>query len=945
MGYAFLQSLIWMSVQCQRCFGIGRIKFNQLNGMAMKTIMKTALFLAWLMTALTTTAATHLIGWGQLGEFVSSPIGLATNSALASLTNVVAMTGGDSHMVAVRADGTVFTMGLNYFGQTNMPADVTNVVQITAGSTHSLALLKDGSVRFWGDIYTTGVSNIPPGLTANIAGLGIGPGAQHVLELQTDGNVLGWGGTPRVPTTGFPPLFLLPTNVVSLSAGSFSALALRADGKLVAWGNGATPPANATNVVMISSGFNHNLALRADGSILQWGSYSPTIPSDVTNVATISCGGNFSMALRKDGKLIAWGDNSYGQTNVPAGLTNIVALAGTSYGALALTADDGPPLLGLLGDQTVEAGAIARMGITAISTTPLSYQWLCSSTNLPNATNASLVFTNIQMSRTGTYSVIVSNVYGAVTSCPASLLVAPLAIVASPTNMTGLIAGSVTLSVSAVGIKPFTYQWQHDGTNIIGATGATLTLANLSPDKAGSYSVIVSNSLGGMTSSTAWLDIVPMVINSLPQNQYSFPGGNATFSISISASIPQSYQWQLNGTNLNAANSATLALTSLQYAQAGMYSVIVSNSSVVVTNSANLVVSPVAIWGGTDISPTIGLFVPNGLTNVTAVSAGEYHSLALKQDGHVVAWAWGSNTYGETNVPPDLTNAVAVVAGGYFSMALRNDSTITAWGDNQYGQTNVPADLTNVVQVAAGCYYGMALKQDGTVVAWGDNRYSQTNVPLDLTNAIAITASSGSFFGMALKQDGTVVAWGDNRYGQTNVPAGLSNIVAIAAGFYHALALKANGTVVGWGNNGSGEATPPALLSNVTSITAGFSRSCARTDSGNVTLWGYNGFNANNKPAGLSNVSQISEGYTFILALIGDGQPVLQNSFHELNKAPGNFAFSTPSEHGNVYRLEYKDNLSDTNWVSDPLVAGTGGILNFTNPTSGDQRFYRVRRW
>lgn len=904
-------------------------------------MMKMALILVWLMTTFTVTAATHLVGWGQLGEFVTSPIRLETNSTLASLTNVIAMTGGDAHLLALCADGTVVTMGLNYFGQTNMPADVTNAVQITAGSTHSLALLKDGSVHFWGDIYTTGVTNIPPGLTANIAGLGIGPGAQHVLELQTDGNVLGWGGTPRVPTIAFPPLFLLPTNIISLRAGSYSALALRADGKLVGWGDSSTPPANATNVVAIASGFNHNLALRADGSIVQWGNNSFSIPSDVTNVTTISCGGNFGMALRKDGKLIAWGDNSYGQTNVPVGLTNIVAIAGTSYGALALTADDGPPLIGLLGDQTVEAGAIARMGITAISTTPLSYQWLCSSTNLPNATNATLVFTNIPTSRTGTYSVIVSNVYGAVTSCPASLIVAPLAIVNSPTNLTGLIAGSVTFSVSAAGTKPFTYQWQHAGTNIVGATGATLTLASLSPNQAGSYSVIVSNSLGGMTSSTAWLNIVPMVVNSLLKNQYSFPGGNAAFNIGISASIPQSYQWQFNGTNLNAANSATLSLTGVQYAQAGVYSVVVSNSWVIVTNSATLAVSPVAVWGGTGTSS--GLFVPDGLTNVIAVDAGEYHSLALMQDGHVAAWSWGANAYGETNVPLDLTNAVAVAAGNYSSLALRDDGTTTAWGNNEYGQTNVPADLTNVVQVAAGYYHGMGLKQDGTVVAWGDNRYGQTNVPPDLTNALTIAA--GNFFGVALKQDGTIVAWGDNRYGQTNLPAGLSNVVAIAAGSSHALALKADGTVVGWGYNSSGETKPSNLPPNVVSIAAGFARSCARTDTGSTILWGYNGFNVNNMPAGLTNISQISEGYAFNLALIGDGQPVLQNSFFELNKGVSNFTFSTPSERGCVYRLEYKDNLSDTNWVATPLVAGTGGTLNFTNPISGEQRFYRVRRW
>src|SRR2546423_12183843 len=46
-------------------------------------------------------------------------------------------------------------------------------------------------------------------------------------------------------------------------------------------------------------------------------------------------------------------------------------------------------------------------------------------------------------------------------------------------------------------------------------------------------------------------------------------------------------------------------------------------------------------------------------------------------------------------------------------------SVVAAWGSNSYGQTNVPPGLTNVVSIAGGAYHSLALKADGTVVGWG----------------------------------------------------------------------------------------------------------------------------------------------------------------------------------------------------------------------------------
>ena len=56
------------------------------------------------------------------------------------------------------------------------------------------------------------------------------------------------------------------------------------------------------------------------------------------------------------------------------------------------------------------------------------------------------------------------------------------------------------------------------------------------------------------------------------------------------------------------------------------------------------------------------------------------------------AVAWGGNDDGQTDVPVDLTDATAIAAGIFHNLALRNDGSVVAWGYNSDGQTDVPHD-------------------------------------------------------------------------------------------------------------------------------------------------------------------------------------------------------------------------------------------------------------
>src|SRR5581483_531345 len=98
---------------------------------------------------------------------------------------------------------------------------------------------------------------------------------------------------------------------------------------------------------------------------------------------------------------------------------------------------------------------------------------------------------------------------------------------------------------------------------------------------------------------------------------------------------------------------------------------------------------------------------------------------------------WGADSRGQIDVPPSATNVVAVAAGKFQSLALRADGTVIGWGSDPSGAATPPPFKTNVIAIAAGYSHSLALLADGTVNAWGNNLYHQTNVPASASNIVA----------------------------------------------------------------------------------------------------------------------------------------------------------------------------------------------------------------
>jgi len=202
----------------------------------------------------------------------------------------------------------------------------------------------------------------------------------------------------------------------------------------------------------------------------------------------------------------------------------------------------------------------------------------------------------------------------------------------------------------------------------------------------------------------------------------------------------------------------------------------------------------------------------NGLTpgtKITSISAGGKHSLALDSKGGV--WAAGYNYYGQLGLgdmfaqnsfkPVTLklstssTKIISISAGNLYSLALTNNGELLAsgWNNGQLGLGNMIAQtsfqsvtiaaLSSVVKIdslAAGGYHSLVLMNNGTIYSAGDNSVGQlglgdifaqnsfipVTLKLSTLNAKIISISAGGGHSLALDNEGTIWASGANEAGQ-----------------------------------------------------------------------------------------------------------------------------------------------------------------------------------
>lgn len=679
-----------------------------------------------------------------------------------------------------------------FTGKTNVPPGLSNVVAITTGQGHALALKDDGTVRAWGGNWE-GQITVPPGLSNVVA---IAAGHSHSIALKADGTVVAWGnmvgGYPNYGQSVVPPGL---RDVKAIAAGSFHNLAL------VFY----DPPEILIQPSNINVAFQSDLVLSVVAQGIELLSYRWFFNGyPLANTARISGTTTTSLIISNAqfadaGTYTVIVSNAFGSVQSTGATLTVIS----------------PPIITLQPvGRTVIAGTNITLTAAATGTPPLSYQWLLEGAPLAGATKTSLSLSNVQSSQSGNYSLRVTNVYGPTDSTNAlvTVLESPPYILTQPTNRTGFLGGATTFSVNARGSTPLGYQWRFNGTDITGATNVALTLTSLRYDQAGFYTVAVSNAFAVVVSAKAQLSVSQVAVWGSSAMLTNVPPG-LTNLIAISAGEDHLLALKADGTVAAWGRAISFwppgsanPLTNVPSGLNGVTALAAGLSHNLALRSNGTVVA----WGDNSYGQTN---VPAGLSNVVSVAAGDLHSLALKADGKVVAWgARGtflppSGYAALTNVPPGLSNVVAIAAGSDHSLALKNDGKVVAWGLSN--ATNVPASLSNVIAIACGeaiasvrpapgvsSTFNLALRADGTVVSWVAGTYSQPTYPWilppvppsGLSNVVGIAAGG---HGMALKADGSVVMWG-----LTNPPPpqGLSNIFAVAAGHGFAAAAAGDGS-------------------------------------------------------------------------------------------------------------------------------------------------------
>lgn len=459
-------------------------------------------------------------GSGQLGNggFTNSsvPVSILTSGALAGKT-ICAVAGGNNHSYALTADGLVYAWGANNYGQlgnngtasspvpvpvyTNGVLSGKRIVAIASGESHALALSADGKLFTWGwnnnlqlgNGSSVGYTNVPVAvdMTGALAGktvVALGTGNMHNLVATADGGLFAWGfgqygqlGNGGTTNSALPVAVnrsgaLSGKAVIAALGGWEHTVALTADGLVYAWGAGAMgqlgngaqtnsslPVAVATNgvlagktVVAIGSGEYHCLAVGSDGRVYAWGPSSngelgnggtalSSVPVAVStngvlfgkNIVAVRGSYDSSTALSDDGQVFTWGNNGNGELGNPA-------YAPRSYVPVAVNTS------GALAGQTVVAISSSSQAFHLLAlTVGLSAPALTSATNTTGAYGQAFTFT-LSGNSVGAYSA---------TGLPPWLGLNP---------GTGILSGTPT----NVGLFNFTIT----ATNAFGSTTTNLTI-------------------------------------------------------------------------------------------------------------------------------------------------------------------------------------------------------------------------------------------------------------------------------------------------------------------------------------------------------------------------------------------------------------------------------------------------------------------------------------
>jgi gliding motility-associated-like protein len=490
------------------------------------------------------------------------------------------------------------------------------------------------------------------------------------------------------------------------------------------------------------------------------------------------------------------------------------------------------PSIATISNQNVciNTSLLVATTITNLGSTSPTYQWYFNGTAISGQTGAQLNISNIQTAKAGRYYVTVNNGCSPTISSNefnVTVLDAP-SIQTQPTAQTEACSStSFTLSVEANNTQ--SYQWLKNDVAINLATSSTFNIPSVVSSDAATYKVVVSNSCGSNVTSNAAVLVVKSepTIQTLASSNTLCVGASQTLQVNALTNNggTLTYQWKKAGVNILNATTATLALTSLQTGNAGVYTVDVTNSCRTVTSpdytivisqapiitldpisqslcagatvtfTANVTGSTSVKWqrNGVDVGNTTATL---SISNIAAANAGSYTFVATNSCGTTTSAA---ATLAVNNKPVinSLTTTSPVCAGATATITSavtpNGDNNLTyAWsfGGNVIGNT-ATLSIPNFQSANAGTYALVVTNSCGSSTG-----SSTTTLQLQPTPAVADVTDQTVCLGNSLNVapvytnvSGSSVSYqwyfeGNVLNGQTAAQLNISNITTSQAGRY-----------------------------------------------------------------------------------------------------------------------------------------------------------------
>jgi len=518
----------------------------------------------------------------------------------------------------------------------------------------------------------------------------------------------------------------------------------------------------------------------------------------------------------------------------------------------------------------------------------------------------------------------------------------PPALTAEPSSHAVAAGDFVELTVGVGGPGPFTYQWQLNGTNLADATSQVLHLNGLATNQAGFYSVVVSDAAGSLTSSVATVTVrapqspwMTTVLHGFGYNDGAYP----------QSGVVQGIDGAFYGTSLygGAIGSGTIyrittnggfsTLHSFNGGSDGGYPY-----AGLVQGTDGKLYGTTTSGGGTNQAGTVFRISTNGLFSVLHSfnsTEGSYASARLVQgpDGNF----YGTTSYGSTNYGGTIyrmtTNGVLTTLYAFTGGAdgASPSSLVIAGDGNFYGTTSQGGSgFGTVFQLATNGALSSLYEFNGG----GDGANPQAGLAQGSDGALYGSTQNGG--ANSLGTLFRVTTGGDltTLYAFTGGNDGASPRAALVPGSDGDL----YGTTSTGGTNSNGTVFRITIEGDLSPLHVFSGVSDGSTPVGSVLLA---------KDGKLYGTTQISgtNGWGTVFRLTNPnvqpgGSLLLRNPVW----AGQTFRLSFPTQTGMTYILEFKDALTNSSWMTNQSVPGTGGTIILTDPNaSAPSRYYRVR--